>query len=376
MALCRCRSIRSQEAPRVGIHIISFLPSTLVLIQSPLPCCCYLHWGIQMIRPEPDPDAATLLDLGPELLALLAPRAGEKALLRLTCHCLRDAMLRTATSMTVVRGRGGGTSVGGPQQDAWAGPSVGQPDSGSSRAGIVAPLSAAALPLLTKCRALRSVIASGDALRELPLLDLAPLAVLSGLLHLDCSHTCVADLAPLSSLLHLQLLNCSDTRVSSLTPLSALVTLQRLYCGATQVADLAPLAGLKVLQQLDCSLTLVSDLRPLSGLINLQRLDCAQTRAADLAPLSALTSLLQLDCSDALVTDLAPLSALMRLQHLSCGGTLIPVLAPLAALMGLQRIHCRGATGRECGHAFSTGGTGTRDHPIGPVHAADPDIYM
>ena len=272
-----------------------------------------------MIRPEPDPDAATLLDLGPELLALVAPRAGEKALLRLTCHCLRDALLHTATSMTVVRGRGGRTAEGGPRQAAWAGPSVGQPDSG--RDGPAA----AALPLLTKCRALRSVIVSGDALRELPLLDLAPLAVLSGLLHLDCSYTWVSDLAPLS----------------------ALVTLQCLHCGATQVADLAPLAGLKVLQQLDCSLTLVSDLAPLSGLISLQRLDCAQTRAADLAPLSALTSLLQLDCSDALVTDLAPLSALMRLQHLSCGGTPIPVLAPLAALMGLQRIHCRGATGEN-----------------------------
>ena len=196
--------------------------------------------GLQMIRPEPDPDAATLLDLGPELLALLAPRAGEKALLRLTCHCLRDAMLRTATSMTVARGRGGGTAGGGPRQAAWAGPSVGQPDGGGGldRDGSAA----AALPLLTKCRALRSVIVSGDALHELPLLDLAPLAVLSGLLHLDCSHTWVADLAPLSSLLHLQLLNFSDTRVSDLTPLSALVTLQRLYCARTGVAELAPLA--------------------------------------------------------------------------------------------------------------------------------------
>ena len=242
--------------------------------------------GVQVMRPKPDPNATTLLDLQPEILSLVAPRAGEKALLRLTCHCLRDAMLRTATSMTVMRGRGVGASGVGPWQPAvaLAGPSGGilMPEA----AGMDGPTADTALPLLTKCRALRSIIVSGDALRELPLLDLAPLAVLSGLLHLDCSYTWASDLAPLSSLLHLQLLNCSDTRVSDLTPLSALVTLQRLYCARTGVTELAPLAVLIQLQELDCGGTRVADLAPLVRLAALQRLDCSLTLVLDLRPLA------------------------------------------------------------------------------------------
>ena len=135
--------------------------------------------------------------------------------------------------------------------------------------------------------------------------DLGPLAGLSALQSLDCSHTQVSDLGPLAGLSALQSLDCSHTQVSDLGPLAGLSALQSLVCIRTQVSDLGPLAGLSALQSLVCTRTQVSDLGPLAGLSALQSLVCSDTQVSDLpGPLVWLESLKKLILFNTHITDI------------------------------------------------------------------------
>ena len=68
--------------------------------------------------------------------------------------------------------------------------------------------------------------------------------------HVDRCGTQIADLAPLAGLSQLQRLDCSHSQVADLAPLAGLKTLLVLFCSDTQVADLRPLAGLGALRAL------------------------------------------------------------------------------------------------------------------------------
>lgn len=97
------------------------------------------------------------------------------------------------------------------------------------------------LPLwLNKLTALKSIWIGGNS----RLKDLRPLAELSNLQLLECSHTKVNDLSPLSKLVDLQVIYCSDTNISDLRPLANLVNLQKLFCSSTQIKDLSPILPL------------------------------------------------------------------------------------------------------------------------------------
>jgi internalin A len=60
------------------------------------------------------------------------------------------------------------------------------------------------------------------------------------------------------------------TQVSDVAPLAGLTALQHLDLSGTQVSDVAPLAGLTALQHLDLNSTQVSDFAPLAGLTALR----------------------------------------------------------------------------------------------------------
>jgi energy-coupling factor transporter ATP-binding protein EcfA2 len=172
--------------------------------------------------------------------------------------------------------------------------------------------------------------------------DLAPLAALTALQHLDLSDTWVTDLTPLAGLTALQYLDLSDTWVTDLTPLDGLTALQGLILYGTQVTDLTPLAGLRALQGLNLIGTQVADLTPLAGLTALQGLILVGTPVTDLTPLAGLTALQRLDLSRTQVADLTPLAGLTALQSLNLSGTRVTDLRPLAGLTALQHLDLTG----------------------------------
>ena len=171
------------------------------------------------------------------------------------------------------------------------------------------------------------------------LVDLTPLASLTGLQSLYVSGADVSDLGPLATLTGLQALDISRTKVSALTPLARLRGLKSLAVFDTQVSDLAPLASLTGLHTLFGWRTAVSDLAPLERLSGLQMLFVSSTPVWNLAPLASLTGLLQLDISSTQISDLVLLTALTGLQKLFVSATAVSDLAPLVSLTGLETLH-------------------------------------
>ncbi len=82
------------------------------------------------------------------------------------------------------------------------------------------------------------------------IVDLSPLAGLSGLTSLILWGTPVSDLSPLAGLTGLTSLDLNHTRVSDLSPLAGLSGLTSLHLIGTPVSDLSPLAGLMKLSEL------------------------------------------------------------------------------------------------------------------------------
>ena len=102
--------------------------------------------------------------------------------------------------------------------------------------------------------------------------DVAPLANLPNIRHLDLRSTQVSDLAPLAKLEELERLALADTPVTDLSPLSNLVKLEVLWLNYSQVADLSPLENLTRLEYLSLNDTAVTDVSVLTRLTHLKRL--------------------------------------------------------------------------------------------------------
>lgn len=177
----------------------------------------------------------------------------------------------------------------------------------------------------------------GVILREnSELVDLLPLANLTALNWLNCSHTNISNLSQITNLINLQILACAETGVSDLSPLAVLVNLQELYIFNTQISDLSPLSNLKNLNSLFFSYTQVSDLSPIRPLVNLLEIDCSNTKVCDLSPIRPLVNLLEIDCSSTQISDLSPLVDLKNLKILRCGATEVVDIRPLSQLTDLK----------------------------------------
>ena len=96
------------------------------------------------------------------------------------------------------------------------------------------------------------------------------------------------DLAPLAHLKQLRHLNLGGVRVTDLSAVAYLSELEELYAGSTRVSDLAPVAYLRNLRGLYLSDTRVKDLSPLAGLSRLMILDLSYTQIRDISPLTGL----------------------------------------------------------------------------------------
>ena len=149
----------------------------------------------------------------------------------------------------------------------------------------------------------------------------------------------IIDLSPLAGLSGLTTLSLYDTQVSDLSPLAGLSGLTSLYLGGTQVSDLSPLAGLSGLTTLNLIGTQVRDLSPLAGLSGLTTLDLGHTLVSDLSPLAGLSGLTTLYLGLTPVSDLSPLAGLSGLTTLNLGWTPVRDLSPLAGLANLKTLY-------------------------------------
>ncbi len=110
----------------------------------------------------------------------------------------------------------------------------------------------------------------GVTFMKSPVVDLAPLAKLSRLEHLDLNGTSKTDFTTLGNLKQLTILRLNDTQIDDLAPLASLTHLEDISLARTRVTDLAPLAKLPALKFLNLSGTPVTDLAPLASIPSLQ----------------------------------------------------------------------------------------------------------
>ncbi|KNC85187.1 hypothetical protein, variant [Sphaeroforma arctica JP610] len=144
-------------------------------------------------------------------------------------------------------------------------------------------------------------IAKVETLRRLScksskLWDIAPLANLRALTHLDLSSsTYILDISTIHHLTNLEYLNLSGNRhaVTDIGALSSLTKLRTLYMTMCKVDDIRPVRQMVLLESLSLAFCMqVADLAPLSGLQNLRRLDLDFCRGIkDLSPIQNLPKL-------------------------------------------------------------------------------------
>ena len=179
-------------------------------------------------------------------------------------------------------------------------------------------------------------------LPELQIVDLSPLALLTGLEELRLSDNQIVDLGPLSALTNLESLDLVSNQIVDLSPLSALTNLESMFLDYNQIVDLSPLSALASLERLRLSFNGIVDLSPLSSLTSLESLDLVYNQIVDLSPLSALTNLEALYVEDNGIVDLSPLSSLTNLELLYLEDNGIVDLSPLSVLTSLESMYLDG----------------------------------
>ena len=168
------------------------------------------------------------------------------------------------------------------------------------------------------------------------IIDLSPLAGLTGLVKLSLSHNYITDLSPLAGLTGLVELYLTDNEIRDLTPLSGLTQLAELGLESNEIIDLSPLTGLTELVTLYLVGNEIRDLTPLLGLTELAELSLVGNEIRDLTPLSGLTELVTLYLGSNKIRDLTPLSGLTQLIYLSLSNNPIENFTPLAEFKNLE----------------------------------------
>ena len=173
---------------------------------------------------------------------------GNKNALRVTCHCLKQAVDVTITRLT------------------WRGAS-----SALGYKDLTEALGRISCPALThlSCRCMRLLTSLSGCPPGLQSLDCSSTQVTSlagcppGLQDLDCSCTKMDSLAGCPP--SLRSLNCNDNDVGTLEALAVCAELEELECDNSTVTSLAALAGCPKLNLLTMCGTRVDDLTPLAG---------------------------------------------------------------------------------------------------------------
>ena len=166
--------------------------------------------------------------------------------------------------------------------------------------------------------------------------DIAPLAKLTALSHLNLHHNEIADVAPLGDLTSLHTLVLVGNRIADVAPLAKLTTLRYLGLGDNEIADIAPLGELTSLRTLVLSGNRIADISPLEGM-RLSYLDLDKNRISNLSPLTKMPlQFLGLDKNP--IADISPLAQLPYLRTLDLGSASISDVSPIAELP-LELLH-------------------------------------
>ena len=114
----------------------------------------------------------------------------------------------------------------------------------------------------------------------------------TNLRELDLNRNPITDLQPLADLTKLHSLHLSGISKNvpnlDLRPLAAIINLERLSLENNQISDVSPLAGLKRLQTLDIRYNAIENIQPLAGLVALRRLWIQGNLIGDFSSLSGL----------------------------------------------------------------------------------------
>jgi len=127
----------------------------------------------------------------------------------------------------------------------------------------------------------------------------------------------VTDLTGLEYALNLETLLLDQNRITDLAPLAGLTNLKHLDVSDNDVlSDLSGISGLSQLVHLDLHRNSISDLADLAGLTHLKRLIVRNNNLTDIGPLSGMTDLENLIIRFNRIDDLSPLTGLTHLDQL------------------------------------------------------------
>ena len=177
---------------------------------------------------------------------------------------------------------------------------------------------------------------------EIVIVDVSPLAALTGLERLDLSENQIVDVGPLAALTNLKGLGLRVNAIVDVGPLATLTNLEGLELGDNAIVDVGPLAALTNLKGLGLGDNAVVDVGPLAALTNLKGLDLRVNAIVDVGPLATLTNLEGLELGDNAIVDVSPLAALTNLEWLDLSENQVVDVSPLAALTNLERLRLDG----------------------------------
>lgn len=173
------------------------------------------------------------------------------------------------------------------------------------------------------------------------IVDISPLAGLTGLTFVGLRSNQVSDLGPLSGLTNLTQIDISDLPLTDLSPLAPLTNMvEILMFGNPGITDISPLSGMTQLQTL---LVRGSPLggteTALSGLTSMRNLTLDNAGVTGLSFMTGMTALEYAFLRGNQITDLGPLTGLSSLWFLWVDGNQLSDLTPLASLTGLTNLN-------------------------------------
>ncbi len=161
--------------------------------------------------------------------------------------------------------------------------------------------------------------------RDVPIVDLEPLAGLDGLETLEFEDTAVSDLSPLAGLPQLASLMFAGAAIDDISPLAQLPALWTLDASRTGVASVEPLIGSVELYALRLEGTSVADVSMLAGLPDLRVLVVGNTPISDVSAFAEST----LSGLFANATNVGVLPSNMGCEHASFADDGLVDIAPL-----------------------------------------------
>jgi hypothetical protein len=139
--------------------------------------------------------------------------------------------------------------------------------------------------------------------------------------------------------------HCHDARVSDIAPLAGLLDLEHLDLEGSRVASLEPLRGPhgpSGLRWVKLAGTPIGDLGPLQNHPYIERLDIDRTKVVDLAPLANHQSLTELSLNDTAVRSIEPVLGLRKLAELRFQRSPALTEASILLLARSKTIHMTG----------------------------------